>query len=198
MIKNIIFDVGDVLIGYRWFDLLAGYGLSKEEATEVVTIVFVDPMWRLFDAGQVTLDEVMDNYKEKNPDKYDIIHRLINSQNLMCVKRPAVWELLPKLKEKGYKLYVLSNYSKLLYEMHTSDCDFHQYMDGEVISYMTGHTKPDKEIYNYIIDKYQLDPAECLFFDDRAANVDAAIALGWQARQVFSEEGLIEMLGELL
>ncbi len=194
MIKNIIFDVGEVLIGYRWPALLMGWGLSYDQAKEIHDIVFHDPLWAKLDAGAVELEEVLQVYCGAHPDKAQIIRDFILSQNQMCQPRPKVWELLPALKEKGYRLFILSNYSEVLYQMHTEGLPFHELMDGEVISCRVKASKPDEAIYRHLLDEYNLVPQECLFLDDRPVNLAGAEALGIQTWQVQSEEGLVEFL----
>lgn len=115
----------------------------------------------------------------------------------MRVDLPQVWERVAALHKK-YRLYLLSNYSKILFEKHTSGAAFLEEMDGGIISYQVNHVKPDADIYEALLDKYGLTAGECLFFDDRAENVEAAVKLGILGFQVESTEKLIEKLDELL
>ena len=116
----------------------------------------------------------------------------------MHVGRPEVWEKVRLLKERGVHIYLLSNYSKILFEKHTKDADFMNVIDGKVVSYQIHMIKPDERIYHYLLERYRLEPGECLFFDDRAANVDAAKKLEIPAEQVTSRKMLNERLEQLL
>ena len=71
-------------------------------------------------------------------------------------------------------------------------------IDGLVVSYMVHKVKPDQAIYEALCEKYRLKPCECLFFDDRLENVQAAVNYGMQAKQVVSKEGLVEDLEKIL
>ena len=112
----------------------------------------------------------------------------------MPVKRERVWKKVAELKDKGYRLYVLSNYSEYLFNKHTRDVPVISLMDGMVISYEVHSIKPDHAIYRHILDKYDLKPEESIFFDDRKENVVAARELSMDAVQITSEDMLLEIL----
>jgi len=200
MIRNIVFDVGDVLFHYRWKDMFMDYGVSEEEGTRIGRQIFNEPQqrWLQFDKGLLTLEELIDGYAKSYPKDAEIIRFFLNHSEYMPVAHPEAWRFFPKLKEKGYKVYLLSNYSKELFERHTEHADFMEYLDGKIVSYMVKELKPDAAIYQALCDKYSLKPEECIFFDDRKENVEAAIAFGMKAKQVTSRQGLVEDLTELL
>ena len=199
MIRNIIFDMGDVLIGFRWQDMLIeDFGVERERALKIGAEVFGDPIWAEMDAGKRQKDEVVEHYVAKYPEDGDVIRRMFDEAERMPVKRPLVWEKVKKLKAAGYKLYLLSNYSEYLFEKHTSDIPIMPLFDGKVISYREGVIKPDPEIYTIILQRYALDPKECVFFDDKKENVEAAIKLGIEGRIVTSQEQLLHDLDEFV
>ena len=70
-------------------------------------------------------------------------------------------------------------------------------LDGAVVSYQIHETKPDAAIYENLLEKYQLNPTECLFFDDRTENVEGAVNVGIAAKRVIGQEQLLEMLAKL-
>ena len=82
------------------------------------------------------------------------------------------------LKEKGYRLYILSNYSGDLFERTKEKMPFLPYMDGTLFSYTCHLTKPEPEIYQHLIQKFSLTPDRCVFLDDTKANVEAAEQAG--------------------
>ena len=71
-------------------------------------------------------------------------------------------------------------------------------IDGLIVSYMVHKAEPDPAIYAALCEKYELNPSECLFFDDRLENVQAAISYGMQAKRVLSKEGLVEDLEKIV
>lgn len=199
-IKNIIFDVGDVLLSYRWKEMLQDYGLSEEEACRVGYAMFDDKdgLWLELDLGVKSQEEIIRAYEKKYPEDAKAIRYFISHGEYMSVPRPEIWEKIPRLKEQGYKIYLLSNYSEDLFKKHTQYADFMKYIDGKMVSYMIHKIKPDPAIYQALFDSYGLVPQECLFFDDRAENVKAAQKQGMAAKQVLSREGLEQDLTAIL
>ncbi len=198
VIKNIILDIGDVLLEYRWHDMLTDYGLTDEDAEKVGTLMFNDNLWHELDLAVMTYDEIVRQYTDNYPEYADTIQWFLSHGEFMHVKREDVWEKVHKLKEKGYKIYILSNYSENLFTKHTSDAPFIELADGVVVSYQIHLTKPDERIYRYLLDKYNLKAEECLFFDDRQENTEGAIKLGINAITVTSKELLLEELDKIL
>lgn len=195
--KNIVFDVGGVLIGYRWEQMLLAYGLEKERAEKVGNIVFTDPIWRKFDAGLIQIEELKAYYEETYPEYAQDIRYFLEHAELMRVDLEDVWSYLPKLKQKGYRLYVLSNYSKVLFDLHTKGAAFLQELDGALISYQVHKIKPDHAIYQALFERYGLDPNECCFFDDREENVIASRECKMDAHVVTDKEDLKNCLEKL-
>ena len=198
MIKNIIFDVGEVLLGYHWQYVFEQAGLSYEEGNRIGQALFADELWETLDLGNMSHAEVKEAYQKKFPKDADAIGFFFDRADLMQIERPEVWERVGRLKEKGYGIYLLSNYSEVLFQTHTRGASFLEVIDGAVISYQVHVTKPDQRIYQILMQKYELKPKECLFFDDRKENTRAAEALGIQAVTVQSEEHLLGELDGLL
>ncbi len=198
MIKNIVFDVGGVLLDYRWKDMLLDYGMKDADAEEFASLIFPNPLWEELDYDIVPQSDVIRRYQELYPKFSEVIGWFITHGEYMHVARPRVWELVQELKDKGYNLYILSNYSEELFTKHTENASFMDVMDGVLVSYMIHEIKPHPTIYQHLTQTYDLCPEECLFFDDREANVQAAKELGWEAVTVTSEEFLIQELEKIL
>ena len=196
--RNLIFDVGGVLIGYRWKEMfMDDFGLSDEKAEELGSMIFDDPMWPDFDRGLIEADSIVEHYCTRYPDSAKYIKRLFYENDLMATDREAVWDRMVELKDRGYNIYILSNYSEYLFKKHTDHMPFRKIIDGGIVSYEVGTIKPEPEIYRKILEKYDLDPSECIFFDDIDKNVEAARAHGIESRLVTSEEDLLRKLDEL-
>ena len=197
MIKNIIFDVGEVLFSYGWIDAMVLAGESRESAEFVGPLIFDDPLWKELDLGIRPYFEVVEDMCRKYPEYAGSIRTFLTNVEVMPKDRPEVWKEVHKLKEKGYHLYLLSNYSEYMFSIHTKDKPFMNDIDGAMVSYMVHINKPNEGIYRALLDKYTLDPSECLFFDDRAENVEGAGKVGIKAITVVSEEFLLEELRKL-
>lgn len=198
--KNIIFDVGDVLLDYRWQQMLMDYGLDESEAYRVGRELFDDPdgLWHEYDLGVKSQEEIIQEFEQKHPKDAEVIRWFISHGEYMHVARPAIWKLVHQLKEAGYHLYILSNYPEILFKKHTQYADFMDDMEGMVVSYMLHVGKPERIVYQTLCDRYGLNKEECLFFDDRAENVQGAIDFGMRAKRVLSAKGMAVDLEELL
>ncbi len=196
MIKNLIFDVGGVLFDYRWKEMFMDYGLDEDNAIRVGTQMFNDPdrTWDIFDLGIKSDEEITDIFCKKYPGDEDVIRWFIRHGEYMQVPRPKVWKKVHELKQKGYKIYILSNYPESLFKKHTEYADFMDDIDGLMVSYMIHKAKPAEDIYKALCDKYGLDRSESIFFDDRSENVEGAVKFGMKSVKILSEQVLLDEL----
>ena len=197
MIQTIIFDVGEVLLGYRWEDMLTDHGVPREKAILIGNTMFADPLWEELDLGCRPFEEIVQEYRRKYPEYREEITWFLNHGEYMHVPREDVWEKVHGLKQKGYGIYLLSNYSENLFHKHTKNAAFMKDIDGMVVSYQIHKTKPNPAIYLHLLQTYHLQPETCLFFDDRPANTEAAKKLGIQTVTVTSKELLMAALEKL-
>lgn len=196
MIKNLIFDVGGVLFDYRWKEMFMDYGLDEDNAIRVGTQMFNDPdrTWDIFDLGIKSDEEIADIFCKKYPGDEDVIRWFIRHGEYMQVPRPKVWKKVHELKQKGYKIYILSNYPESLFKKHTEYADFMDDIDGLMVSYMIHKAKPAEDIYKALCDKYGLNRSESIFFDDRSENVEGAVKFGMKSVKILSEQVLLDEL----
>ncbi len=199
-LKNLIFDLGGVLIEYRWRDFLRDLGAPEQRLDLIGSEMFEDPrhLWHEFDLGNYTEEELIAEFAKEFPEDISYIASFVRHGEYMHVPRVDVWERVHLLKEKGYRLYLLSNYPESLFRKHTQYADFMKDLDGRVVSYEICLGKPEMGIYQALLDKYALNPKESIFFDDRADNVRGAEACGIPSRLVYSKESLLEDLDALL
>lgn len=197
MIKNLIFDVGNVLLGYQWFKMVLEYGMPEEEAQLMGKNIFEDEHWLMFDAGNIKMTDLIEYYVRKMPDMEMWVRKFFEAPEKMLIPRPRVWEEVTRLKQKGYRIYLLSNYSEELFNIHMKNNPILDVIEGKVVSYMIHEIKPYPPIYQYLLGTYQLEASECLFFDDREENVEGGKALGIDGVIVESEDQLLEELRKL-
>lgn len=196
--KNIIFDVGGVLLSYRWLGIIMETIPDEGEARAFARRLFDDPLWLEFDIELRPFDDVVEDYVRKYPEDEEHIRYVLGHLERMPLPRKRTWEKIHDLKRAGYSLYLLSNYSSRMFHAHTDGLPFLDDMDGHIISYEVHQLKPDKEIYESLFKKYSLDPSECFFFDDRQENVDSGRLCGMEGRVIHSEELLLGYLDRLL
>lgn len=180
--------------------MLEDYGLSPDEAERIGREMFDCPLkiWSKYDVGNETDEQIIADFEKIYPDDIKVIRWFITHGEYMMVPRPQVWEIVHQLKEAGYHLYILSNYPKTLFHKHTQYADFMEDMDGIMVSYMIHKTKPGRDIYAALCDKYSIDPAESIFFDDRAENVQGAVDFGMDSEIVTDQKSFCDRLRRFL
>ena len=178
-IYTIIFDIGDVLVSANIKDyLVADPEVPNEIVDELLKLWFIDK-----DEVDDTMD--LDTYREIVNKRMGVefsnyIPKLFQ-YNVDCVTAfDYTIPMIQDLKDKGYKVYYLSNWSAWTHDLlqEAGKFDFLNLMDGGVFSYDVGYMKPDEEIYKILINKYKINPEEAVFFDDREENIEAANKLG--------------------
>lgn len=174
MIKNVIFDLGGVVLG-RDFKRL-GEVLGTTFAFISADEAFPE-YWSEFDRGTYTRSEVTkmlaDDYNLTLEDAHNQVQQLLE----LLQPIPETEELIRELKAEGVKCYILSNMSGEFYAELLKFPVF-DHFDGAVVSYQERVNKPDRKIYEIILSRYGLEPSETLFADDKAANTAAARELG--------------------
>lgn len=178
-ISTVIFDMGDVLVSANIKDyLMADPEVPNEIVDELLKLWFIDK-----DEVDDTMD--LDTYREIVNKRMGVefskyIPKLFK-YNVDCVTAfDYTIPMIQDLKDKGYKVYYLSNWSAWTHDLlqEAGKFDFLNLMDGGVFSYDVGYMKPDEEIYKILINKYKINPEEAIFFDDREENIEAANKLG--------------------
>ncbi len=194
-IRNIVFDMGNVLIGFRWKEMLTvDRGLSEERAVAVARAVFKSELWKEFDLGDLDTEGLKKGFAKKEAELYGDIEWFIDNAELMRADRPGTWALVNTLRKKGYRIYVLSNYSKELYWLHAKGAEEAIDFDGRLVSYEVHLVKPDIKIYEALLERYSLKAEECVFLDDMPVNVEGAEKAGMKGVVVRSEEEVNEIL----
>lgn len=179
MIRNVIFDIGQVLKGWHPERISAMF--EPDVAKAVYDAVFTSGHWVEMDLGVEDDEAVFEKMIAKAPQyKKEILYFL---DHLLEVSERFDYSIpwISQLKELGYRVYFLSNYSRHLRKTVPQTIDFLPYLDGGIFSSDVKLMKPDPKIYGLLCDTYGLVPQECLFIDDSQANVDGAIAFGMKA-----------------
>lgn len=194
--KTVIFDMGMVLVDFRWKELIKDLGYEGVEAEKIGQAVFEDPLWQEFDRGEWEDGKIITAMKEKAPEVSEAIDTIWQPENFKNVCAPFDYseELLKTLRDAGCKIYILSNYGKRLFSLDKELFAFLNYVDGGIISARVQQMKPDADIYETLLNKYDIDPADAVFFDDRKENCEAARELGIEAVEVDGYQTIVDGL----
>lgn len=178
MIKNIIFDMGNVLLDYNPEISLSEYCANDEERSVIRRELFEGPEWVQLDCAKITYEEAYDNISKRIDVKYHkALKSCIDNWDICMVPVKGACEFVKNVKDAGMSIYVLSNASNRFYKYFPKSFDMDMF-DGIVVSCDVHMLKPDIEIYKTLLDMYKLNPKECLFVDDRIENVEGAISAG--------------------
>lgn len=175
---TLIFDIGNVLLRYDWESLLDSFSFAPEVRQKIASAVFLNADWERGDKGGITPEEWRELFVENAPELKEEICRVYGKLEGTIRPFPYTKELVRTLKERGYQLYYLSNYSQYLLQETEKYMDFLEEFDGGIFSYTVQCIKPDSEIYRILLKRYGIVPERAVFFDDRPDNVEAAERLG--------------------
>ena len=182
MINTVVFDIGMVLVYFRWRELYADLGFEGEKFDKIAEATVHNPWWNEFDRGQMTVEEIIDKYAEKAPEYKEDIAKIYDHTDEFVVLYDYAIPWIQELKQKGLKVYVLSNWSKPVFEANKdTHLRFLSEVDGEIMSYREGLIKPNRDSYQLLCDRFSIDPKCAVFLDDNAANIEGARAFGLNA-----------------
>lgn len=196
-IKNVIFDLGGVVVKWDPVNVLRSFDGDPVIVEYIKKKGFFSGYWREFDKGTLTQAElvsraaVLMGCSEQSCEAFvlHVMHSL--------VPLTETEELIKELSEKGFKLYCLSNMSVEFYDYLKTRPVF-SYFDGQVISALEHKVKPDREIYELILSRFQLRPEETLFIDDLLPNIEAASRMGIQVAHFSPCQRVYDLIREKL
>lgn len=178
MKKNLIFDYGNVLVGYDPHVVYDPFFGDTGKTTWFLQNILTEEWTRKMDTGFPTFRECINILKGRHPEYVEAIE-LYDSRYLDMItgEIPGMYKLLSSYKSRGWHIYGLTNWSGKVYEVLQKYPIF-SLIDGMVISSEVNLLKPDTMIYRKLLAKYALQADECIFIDDRQENVETAKQLG--------------------
>ena len=187
MIKNIIFDIGRVLIEFEWNDYI--HRLFDDETAEKVTAaMWGTGYWKELDRAVLTEEEIVAKFFEAGPDVRDEILEAFNRVGECVRRRDWAIPVIDDLKARGYRVLYLSNFSEHVMSSNREALDFVPHMDGGIFSCDVKVIKPGADIYLKLLEKYDLKPEECIFIDDHYDNIAMAKKCGMKGIVFSSRE----------
>lgn len=175
MIKNIVFDLGGVLVDYNPEKYLVHLGFSKEDVKFFSRIIFYGKEWNQYNSSIYNLEQTKNTLIKNYPKYSNKIEKICNNIDYKYIlfEMKDTANYLKDLKDKGYNIYILSDMNADSYKYNIK-FNFFNYVDGGVYSFEIGTTKPNKNNYLTLLKKYNLVPEETIFIDDRLENVNSA------------------------
>ncbi len=196
-IQAIVFDFGGVLLDWNPRHLYRRYFDDPRRMEEFLAEIHFSEWNHEQDKGRPFAEGVAE-LSARFPQHARLI-RLYHErwEESVAGPIPGSIKILQQLKAAGHHLYGLSNWSAETFAIARSKYDVFDLLDGYVISGDVGLAKPDAAIFHYLAEKVGCQPAECLFIDDHEPNIDAALAVGYQAILFRSPEQLAADLRQL-
>lgn len=197
MITTIIFDIGNVLADFTWKEHFESLGYDEAMVERIAAATVLNQKWNEYDRGVMSDQEILESFIESDPEiEEDIRKVLANVKNIVRRNDYAIpW--IMELKAKGYRCLYLSNFSHKAETECAHALDFIPYLDGGILSYQDKVIKPMPEIYQLLIDRYELKPEECVFMDDTLRNLEGAEKFGIHTIHFQNQEQAIEALRKL-
>ena len=182
MFKNYIFDFGNVLIKFDPYYMVSAFVTDEEDKKLLVPVIFDRLYWNGLDDGSLSHEEVKNAFLKRLPQR---LHKtacdIYDSWIKNIPEIEGMSELLDQIKQKGARLYLLSNISNYFAENYQSVPEIvgiFSKFDGLVFSAPIKLTKPSREIFEHLLAKFNLKAEECFFVDDSDINIAGAKAAG--------------------
>ena len=196
-IKNVVFDLGGVMINYNPRQFIEDLGYHGEYGDEICNAIFLDPVWAQMDAGVYTnYKQALPVFIEHNPQLEKEIRSFFTPDwyEVYTIKRDTERILYDWVYDKGLDIYIISNFSEDGFAYIERKYPFFKKVKGYVVSAYEKLVKPQPEIYKLLLNRYNLKADECVFIDDYQINVDAALAVGMKSILFTSPEAARQKL----
>ncbi|MCQ2432902.1 MAG: HAD family phosphatase [Clostridia bacterium] len=197
MPKNLVFDIGNVLVDYRLKEFLAAKGFDGMMIKRILKASIMSPYWEQFERCELTEEEAFRAFATLDPEIDTELRTAFSNVHGMLTIRDFAVPYVRALKEAGYHVYYFSNYSKKAYDECADSLAFMEYTDGGYLSWQVKMTKPNPRMYDAFLAEYALDPAECVFVDDTPENVEEAERHGFRGIVFSSYEDMLDKLAAM-
>ena len=184
MIKNIIFDIGNIVAYYDLEEALNVFAKNEDEKKFIIDNIVNSPEWSglgLVDIGLLSWDDIIKIIQDRTNNTHDeLIEDYCHKHYNYLMVQESMLNLIKDLRNKGYKVYLLSNTNEDSVN-YMKNSGLFESVDGYVLSYLENKVKPNQGIYKTLINRYNLLPEESIFIDDRLDNCETAKLLGMDA-----------------
>ena len=177
MIKNVIFDIGGVIVKFKKETYLDPLGLDEATKNYLIDEILFTDDWFQLSIGKMTQTEFLDNVAKKHPDYLELtkpVFEIETLKKLLPVYTQTI-ELIKKIKEKGYRLFIISDLeeSNVAY-VESQIPNIYELFEDIIYSCRVGMVKKHGEIFDLAINRFNIVPEESIFIDDTQINLDQA------------------------
>lgn len=199
-IKNIVFDMGNVLLEWNARKNIERVEPNLQRADILQQEIFTSGVWEKQDTADLTVDQAMELVKSRLDESYHVaIQQIFKDWYHHIEIYRDVQDFAIQLSQQGYAIYILSNTSDVYYAIEKAGLlPISQVLAGKVLSFEEKCMKPDPAIFQILFDRYQLSPAESVFIDDIAGNIQVAESLGMTGIQCQNSQQVVDDLQKLL
>ena len=200
MIKNLVFDLGNVLIEWNSEKILTSFEPEKERRQLLRQVIFESGVWHQTDKGELSLKEACDEGLAQLDDSYhSAVQNIFYNWYEVVEVYSGLQEQIRLWAEQGYRIYILSTTCEIFYRIEKAGLlPIYPLLSGYILSSEVGVVKPELEIYQKLLKKYGIEPTESVFIDDIQANLDTAAELGFETILAEKESDNILAMQDLL
>lgn len=178
VIKNIIFDIGNVLLTFEPRKFLLKFTQDKKHINSFISNVIDSEVWLQMDRGSISVEEAKNLFLSKYPEEKKLLTLFFENWLEIFTPIKENIQIMEKLNQNGYKIFALSNFIKESFKYVVKKFSFFALFDGQVISWQEKVIKPEDAIYNILLHRYNLIPQECVYLDDHKNFLEPAQKLG--------------------
>ena len=189
--KVIVFDVARVVLDFEPLPFLRSYIREEKTVLRVFNALFKSERWLLLDRGVLLEEDAIQQICTENADIATEIQYAYTHWHSILTPINCTVAFIEECRQKRHKLYFLSNLHKSTSAFVVKEfAALWQQFEGGIFSCDTGYIKPEKEIFNLLLEKYNINASECIYIDDNIENVKVADDLGMQGVHFRSGEDL--------
>ena len=200
MIKHLVFDLGNVLIEWNSEKILTYFEPEKEQRQVLRQVIFESGVWHQTDKGELSLKEACEEVLAQLDVSYhSAVKNILYHWYEVVHVYSCLQERIRLWSDQGYRIYILSTTCEIFYHIEKAGLlPIYPLLSGYILSSEVGVVKPEAEIYQKLLKKYNLNPVESVFIDDIQANLDTAAELGFETILSTSETENIRAMETLL
>lgn len=179
MIKNVVFDFGQVIVHFEPSYMVGQFVTDPEDAALLETVVFDRAYWDLLDAGTISDEEVLERCRQRLPERlWDVTKRIYDNWVFNIPEIEGMCDLVKQVREGyGKRVFLLSNISKY-FASHADEVPSLRLFEKCIFSSVCGHVKPNPDMFAYLCRECGILPEETIFIDDNPDNIRGAQACG--------------------